>query len=230
MERQLTEQLSKYLKPTYLCDSDSEEIKRKANELTKYTRTPKGVALKVFYFVRDEIPFSLDFTDVKASQTLRTKLGSDFQKANLQVALLRAAGIPARYHRVSCRKELLRGVISSLLYVFLPKVNPHSWCECYLSGKWVSCEAMLDKALVVGITQRGFTTASQIPTIDWDGASDLVMVKPWIVEDFAASSSLDDFYVEIAEKKLGPKTCQRVLLNLSNKHTNSLRQVREPIS
>ncbi|TRZ93316.1 MAG: transglutaminase domain-containing protein [Dehalococcoidia bacterium] len=224
MAWQLVEQMLKYLKPTSLCDNDSEEIKKKAHELTKHVRTPKGAALRIFHFVRDEIPFSLDFTDVKASQTLRTRSGLSFQKTNLQIALLRAAGIPARYRRVSCKKQLLRGIILSLLYMVLPEVNPHSWCECYLSGKWVSCEAMLDKALFEGMTQKGLTAVSQISTIEWDGASDLIVVKPWIVEDFGASTSLDDLYVEMAKRQLGPKILQRALFTLSNRHTNNLRK------
>ncbi len=90
MERQLGEQLSKYLRLTLLCDGDSEEIKKKASELAEPTKTPMAAALKILYFVRDEILFSLDFTYVKASQTLRTRSGLSFQKTNLQVALLRA--------------------------------------------------------------------------------------------------------------------------------------------
>lgn len=223
MTWQLAEQMSKYLKPTSLCDSDSPEIKKKAHELTKHVRTPKGAALRIFHFVRDEIPLSLDFTDVKASQTLRTRSGFSFQKTNLQIALLRAADIPARYRRISCKKQLLRGIILSLLYLILPEVNPHSWCECYLSGKWVSCETMLDTALFEGITQRGLAAVGQISTIEWDGASDLIVVKPWIVEDFGASTSLDDLYMEMAKRRLGSKIPQRILLALSNKHTNSLR-------
>ncbi len=224
MAQQLAEQMAKYLKPTSLCDSDSIEIKEKAHELTKHIRTPKGTALKIFHFVRDEILFSLDFTDVKASQTLRTRLGFCSQKTNLQIALLRAAGIPARYRRVSSKKQLLRGIILSLLYMVLPGVNPHSWCECYLSGKWVSCEAMLDKALFEGLTQKGLTAVSQISTIEWDGANDLIVVKPWIVEDFGASTSLDDLYTETAKRRLGSKILQRMLLTLSNKYTNRLRK------
>ncbi|MFC1987150.1 transglutaminase family protein [Chloroflexota bacterium] len=222
---QLTEQISKYLKSTSLCDSDSAEIKKKARELTKRTKTPKGAALKIFYFVRDEIPYSFNFTDVKASQTLRTMLGFSLQKTNLQIALLRAAGIPTKYRRVRYKKQLLRGIIPSLLYMVLPEVNPHVWCECYLSGKWISCEAMLDKALVESMTQRGFAAASQIATIDWDGANDLVVVKPWIVEDFGAYSSLDNLYMELAKRQLGPKILQRTVFSMSNRHTSRLRQL-----
>ncbi len=224
MAKQLAEQMTRYLKPTSLCDSDSVEIKEKAHELTKHIRTHKGAALKIFHFVRDEILFSVDFTDVKASQTLRTRLGFCSQKTNLQIALLRAAGIPARYRRVSCKKQLLRGIILSLLYMFLPEVNPHSWCECYLSGKWVSCEAILDKTLVEGMTKKGLTALSQISNIEWDGANDLIVVKPWIVEDFGASTSLEDLHMEKAKRQPVPKILQRILLTLSNKHTNSLRK------
>jgi hypothetical protein len=224
MAGQLVGQLSKYLKPTYLCDSGSKAIKEKAHELTKHIRTPKGKALKIFHFVRDEIPFSLDFTDAQASQTLRTGSGFCFQKTNLQVALLRAAGIPARYHRVSCKKQLLRGIVSRLLYVILPEVNTHFWCECYLSGGWVSCEATLDKDVFEGINQRGLPAARQISTIKWDGVNDLVLVRPWIVEDFGTSTSPDNLYLEMAKKQPRPKILQRAVLPWSNRHTSSLRK------
>jgi len=99
----------------------------------------------------------------------------------------------------------------------------HPWCECYLSGKWVSCQALFDKGLLEGMVQRGFAAASQIPTIDWNGENDLIVVKPWVVEDFGAFDSLDDSWIETA-KQFVPRIFQCIAMCLSNRHTNSLRE------
>ncbi len=74
---------------------------------------------------------------------------------------------------------------------------------------------MLDKALVEGMTRKGLAVASRIPVIDWDGANDLILVKPWIVEDFGTSTSLDDLYVEMAKRQLGPKWSEPLRLDTS---------------
>ena len=219
------EGMDEYLKPTEFCDSDDEEINKKAQELVRDASNQKEAALSIFYFVRDSTIFALDFTDFKASHALKTRLGSCVQKPNLQVALLRAAGIPARSHRVAIKKETLQGIISGFVYRVFPELlDNHTWCECYLSGKWISCEALFDKELFKGMREKGFTVASQIPSIDWDGENDLLMFKPWEVEDFGTFASLDDFWREFA-KRPGPRFLQRIGMNaLSNRHTNSLRK------
>lgn len=217
--------MDEFLKPTELCDSVSEEIKRKAQELVKDAPTPKEAAIKIFYFVRDEIAYGLDFVAVKASRTLKIRLGTCENKAKLQIALLRAVGIPARYRRAATRKEWLRGIFSDLVYSNIPEIpDTHVWCECYLSGKWASCEALLDRALFEGIVRRDFAIVSQIPAIDWDGENDLIMTKPWMVKDIGAFASLDDLWIEVVKKETGPRILQRIVMSLSNRHTDSLRK------
>jgi transglutaminase-like putative cysteine protease len=222
---QSPEGIDEYLKPTPLCDSDDEEIKKKARELIKGVTAPKEAALNIFYFVRDEIKYALDFVDVRASHTLKTRLGTCEHKSKLQIALLRAGGIPARYRRAATRKELLRGIFSGIIYRGIPEVpDTHVWCECYLSGKWVSCDALLDKVLFEGMVRRRFPAASQIPTIDWDGQNNLILTKPWVVEDFGAFASLDDLWIEVAKKEAAPRILQRIAMSLSNRHTDNLRR------
>ena len=102
------DEMDECLKPTMLCDFDNAKVRDKAREIIKGVNTPKDMALKVFYFVRDEITFGLDYFDSKASHTLDKKKGFCFTKANLQVALLRAVGIPARYHFVHLNSEFLQ--------------------------------------------------------------------------------------------------------------------------
>ena len=70
------EGMDKYLKPTVMCDCDNPEIVDKAKEIIKDAETPKEAALKIFYFMRDEIPYGVDMLyPVKASETLKIKYG-----------------------------------------------------------------------------------------------------------------------------------------------------------
>ncbi len=222
---QSPEEMDEYLKPTPLCDSDNEEIKKKVRELIKDVVSPQEAASKIFHFVRDGIKYALDFVDVKASHTLKTKLGTCEHKSKLQIALLRAAGIPARYRRAATRKDFLQGIFLGSIYRSIPEVpDCHSWCECYSSRKWVSCEAIFDKPLFEGIVRRQFGSTNQIPTIDWDGENDLIVAKPWVVEDLGAFASLDDLWIEVARKEATPRIFQRIVMSLSNRHTDNLRK------
>jgi len=224
MSWQPPEGMDVYLKPTEFCESNNEEIKEKARELVKDAATQKEAALSIFNFVRDSIRFAVDFTDFKASHALKTRTGMCVQKPNLQIALLRAVGIPARSHRVGLKKESLQGIMSNLAYKASPDVlNHHTWCECYLNGKWISCEALFDKELFEGIREKRLTVASQIPTINWDGENDLNVVKPWVVKDFGTFDSLDDFWIGVA-KQFRPTIRQRVGVFFSNRYTDSLRK------
>ena len=91
---QAPEGMDEYLKPTELCDSDSEEIKKKAGDIIKDAKTPKEAAMKIFLFVRDEIAYGMDIVDARASRTLKKGMGACLQKPTLQIALLRAVGNP----------------------------------------------------------------------------------------------------------------------------------------
>jgi len=113
-------------------------------------------------------------------------------KTNAQVALLRAVGIPARVRWVQAKTEVLHHLIADFVCNNMPAVASHFWCECSLNGKWVSCESLLDKLLYNGMLKEGLITKEQVPTIDWDGKTDLVLLNPWITEDRGHLSSYDD--------------------------------------
>jgi len=229
MAWQAPEEMDEYLKPTELCDCDNVELQRKAKEIIKDAGTPKEAALKIFYFVRDEIPWMLDAWDVKASRTLKKGEGICSNKVNLQVALLRAVSIPARYHQSKVKKEGLKGVISSFIYNRLPEIleySPH--CECYLSEKWVACESIFDKALFEAMLKKGLVTKEQIPMIDWDGERDLVVMTPWITESVGTFSSMDDVFRKAEKETKRPRVLVQLFgwffMSRSNRHTDALRK------
>jgi len=191
--------LEEYIKPTELCDCGNPEIINKSNELIGQNSKPKDAAIKIFNFIRDEIPFEANKADEKASDTLQRGSGFCVTKSNLQIALLRAIGIPARYHHVHLRKEILSGVIPAASLDLIPEgvITYHPWCECYLNNNWVSCEALYPKKLVSELRQGGFITKEQIPTIDWDGETDLILCTHWIVKDLGVTQNMDNVFRKV---------------------------------
>lgn len=214
-----------YLKPTEFCDYKNPAIIAIVKELTKNDKTPKGMALSIFHFVRDQIKFMMVSEDDKASDTLVKKFGDCGTKANLQIAMLRASNIPARYHNASLHKECLKGIVSKVFYKLSPKIlEYHLWCECYLSEKWVSCDSLLDKPLIEVLYRKGIITKEQIKTIDWDGENNLNTMTNWMLQDKGSIPFLEILMQEIEqESKKYPIKLIRFLINQSNKYTNKLR-------
>ncbi len=216
-----------YRNPTEFCDCDHPEITAKAKELTQNDANTKTMALSIFRFVRDQIKFMMCEFDT-ASGTLRKGIGDCGNKTNLQVALLRAIRIPARYHIVALRKECIKGIVSEFLYQQSPDIIQfHPWCECYLSGKWISCDTLLDKALMEGLYKRGIFTKEEIPTIEWDGESNLNTMTRWVIEDKGTFSSLDELLLEAqkeSEEHPIDKDQLEMVINQSNAHTESIRE------
>ena len=225
MKFQVPEGMQEYVSPTEFCDCDSEEIKQKAEELTKDANSPKEAAMKIFNFVRDQILFAASRTDVKASKTLKDKNGFCVTKTNLQVALLRAVGIPARYHQVVLDKTVLKGLVSDSFYN-RQKDNIwfHPWCECYLSGKWIACDLYLDKSTYDACIKHGILKKEQMPTIDWDGENELKTATAWILEDVGVHSSYDEVCKKVMKETPVPVFLMVLACNFSNRYTKKLRE------
>lgn len=187
-----TDPMQDFLAATRLCDCDDPLVRNTAEQIIDHARTPEEKAVKIFYYVRDGIRFSLAYSRSKASQTLRKGYGECGNKTNAQVALLRAVGIPARFRWVQAMTVVLHHLVEDFVYKNMPPVASHFWCECHLNDKWVSCELLLDKLLYDGMRKQGLVTKEQVPTIDWDGKTDLVLLGPWITEDRGSLCSYDD--------------------------------------
>jgi hypothetical protein len=219
-----------HLRATKLCNLDHPAIRDKAKALRQGAKTPRDTALRTFYFVRDAIPFdaTLDIWE-KASATLGKRVSDYCNKVNLQVALLRAAGIPARCHLVRVRKKVLRPFIPRFIYDRLPSPVGHFWCECHLDGRWIACETLFDEHLYLGMLGANLVTREQIPTIDWDGESDLILLQPWIVSDEGTYPALDDILASpmMSEAGMPPKVLCKLLdpipVFLSRRRTDSIR-------
>jgi hypothetical protein len=206
MEQESAMLLDKYLAPSLMSDCDNAGLKRTAIEIVKGLETSQEAARQVFEYVRDEIAFNatLDIY-LKASEALKRKTIDYCNKINVHVSLLRAIGIPARYHTVRVKKEMLKHIVPGFLYNHLPSPVGHFWCECYVNRRWTACEALFDKPFYEGMLASGWMTKEQIPTIDWNGKSDLVLMKYWIVEDSNIYSHYEEIVNLAREEGMPPK-------------------------
>lgn len=103
---------------------------------------------KIYYFVRDEIEFGYLYPqEISVEDVLRNRRGVCMQKANLLVAMARAAGLEARFHFMYIHKTALEDFLPDYAYKRWIDPFPHTLPEIYLDGKWVSMEATFDKEL-----------------------------------------------------------------------------------
>jgi transglutaminase-like putative cysteine protease len=177
--------LGKYLEPTPLSDSDNSFLKSKARRIVTDSDSAKESASKLFYFVRDHIVYGSSDLYAKASHALKRGVGNCKVKANVQMCLLRAVGIPARLHAASVKTKALKGLYPDWILAKIPQEFIHVWCECHLSGTWIACDATFDEPLFNALQRKGHLSEQAIPTIDWDGETDLSLLNLWQVKDVA---------------------------------------------
>jgi hypothetical protein len=224
MKFQIPEGMQEFASSTEFCDCDNMEIMQKAEELAKDASSPKEAAMKIFNYVRD-FPFAVSRLDKKASKTLKEKKGYCVTKTNLQVALLRAAGIPARYHQVVLDKAVIKGIVSDSFYAKQEDtIWYHPWCECYLSGRWIACDLYLDKDTYNSAIKQGILTQEQMPSIDWDGENDLKIAIPWMLKDVGTHSSYDEVCKDVMKKVKVPYFIMSLACTFSNQYTKKLRE------
>lgn len=188
--------MEEYLKGTYIIDLDSEVVRKTTREVIDGSKTPKEAAIRIFYFVRDEIKYALTPQLEKASAVIKRRTGYCVSKATAMVAMLRAANIPARYHFASLKKESVKGLMGRIGYWFMPKTIPgHSWAEIYLNGKWIEAEITLDKELhqVMKKKKIGMYEKEDVELeIDWDGEHDQLPLPEFLVEDLGVYESPEE--------------------------------------
>ena len=121
-----------------MADCDHPMVQKKAAEVTLGRTAPLEKMNGIFHFVRDEIRFGFTpkWDQVKASEVMRYGLGYCNTKATLLLALCHASGIPARVHFGLIDIRIMRGILPSFAFPFMPKVAAirGSRCDSKLSG------------------------------------------------------------------------------------------------
>ncbi|HQO65079.1 MAG TPA: transglutaminase-like domain-containing protein [Syntrophorhabdus sp.] len=129
-----------FLEPTFFIDCDEAIIKEKSQELAGCSNKDLEKALRIFYFVRDQIRYNVYSSrsadsDFKASHILKKGEGYCVQKAVLLVALARAVHIPARLRFAEIR---IYETARSLAEKRGSNVFPcHGLTDLYVDGRWV---------------------------------------------------------------------------------------------
>ncbi len=173
-----------YLRATYWIDCDNDLIIKKTQHLTKHLDSEVEKAKKLFYFVRDEIEYTVyvDFCDEKiyrASHVLLEKRGYCVQKAILLAALARAANIPSRLHFADIKNRKVKKKLierrKSDIFIY------HGFTELYLLGKWVAATPTFDiktsKALEIEPVEFDGINDARLPAFDIFGKKAISYVK-----------------------------------------------------
>lgn len=150
----------RYLQPSQLCDFDrSPAIKKKTGQLIRGCRNRREKFQRILSFVK-ELPYGLEDWDLKASLVLKKGWGMCSGKTNLLVAMLRYAGIPARYriYKIDADRLIWQQVSGETVDIMkqneLGQLHDHVDCEVWL-GKWMDCDPGRDTPMEKGILKLG---------------------------------------------------------------------------
>ena len=131
-----SEDAGQWLVSTQLLDLDDPKLRIQAMRITQLASSARQKAVFIHDFVKS-LPFGCvaAFDHVPAAAVLRAGRGDCHTKGTLFVALLRAAGVPARLRFVSLSSKFLAGIID------IPQESiTHAVGEVYLSGRWVQTD------------------------------------------------------------------------------------------
>lgn len=140
----------RWLGSAALLDLEDTKLRLRAHALTQLCKTERERALAVYGFVK-RIPFSKPFKLRlrTAREVIDAGRGDADDKAAVLIALLRAAGIPARLRYIELRGEILRGLTSGVGSAARPLA------EIWLGERWLRTDTYIfDAAYVAAARQR----------------------------------------------------------------------------
>ena len=131
-----SEDVGQWLGSTQLLDLNDPKLRIQALRITQLASSATQKAVLIHDFVKS-LPFGCvaAFDHVPAAAVLRAGRGDCHTKGTLFVALLRAAGVPARLRFVSLSSKFLAGIID-----VTQESITHAVGEVYLSGRWVQTD------------------------------------------------------------------------------------------
>ena len=124
--------------PASLCDLAHPRIRECAQQLSR--PTPAGTAEAIYRFVQP-MPYRFGIWQERASDTLARGVGMCTTKANLQVALLRAAGLEAGFVEAPLPMTVLGRLMPAAWLGLMRETVKHYFCAVRLSGRWHPADA-----------------------------------------------------------------------------------------
>ena len=236
--------MNEYLAPTKLLNYDDHSI-IELIEKKNWRQLPEEERIRrIYQFVKDDILFGYNEGDeIPASKVLKDGYGQCNTKTVLFMALLRAVGIPTRFHGFTIDKILQKGAIDGIIYKLTPKELIHSWAEVYYQDAWLDMEGfILDNAYLSSIQEKfkdckgsfcGYAIATEDienPQVEWAG-KDTYIQKDAIIKDLGVFLSPDEFYRKCGSNLSGLKKIlfKYVIRKMMNKTVNKLRNQRNRI-
>ncbi len=131
---------STYLQPSHLLDFTHPAITHLIE--SKGWDTIKGEYERIgdiYTFVRDEIAYGYTRSfSFPASMVLTKGYGNCLTKSTLLMALLRAVGIPCRFHATTISNVIFRGLLPNVSRKFFSKRPFHAWVEVLYENTWLT--------------------------------------------------------------------------------------------
>ncbi len=124
--------------PETLCDHDHPEIRRRAIRLRR--ATPASTAEAIFLFVQ-AMPYRFGTWQERASDTLARGSGMCTTKANLQVALMRAAGLEAGFVEMPMDMNVLGLLMPLGWQPMMRQTVRHYFGAVKLGGRWHAADS-----------------------------------------------------------------------------------------
>jgi hypothetical protein len=158
-----------FLAATVFCDLEHPEVRALAEQLAAGSAGARDTALRMFRWVRDEVLYFFGPWGTTASHTLRVREGTCTNKANLLVALLRAAGIPAAYGVLRVDAQGYWGSVApGFLRQQASALSTHVHAAAHLDGRWTRCDPSADRQ----IAEKTSHFCPQNALIEWDATED----------------------------------------------------------
>lgn len=124
--------------PASLCDADHPRILHHARRLRGSTEADTAAA--IYHFVQ-RMPYRFGTWQERASDTLARGVGMCTTKANLQVALLRAAGLDAGFVETPLPLTVLGRLMPQAWLGVMRATVRHYFCAVRLAGRWHAADA-----------------------------------------------------------------------------------------
>ena len=161
--------MNEYLNATETIESDHPLILAKAQKLIGAETSQRGKLLRLFAFVRDQIPYNLFMIsmhpdDFRATFVLEAGKGYCVQKAVLLCSLARSVGIPSRLALARIRNHRMPPGLQDRLG--RNEFPGHGYNQFLLDGHWISVAATFDAALCSRLS---------VPIVEFNGRSDAML-------------------------------------------------------
>jgi hypothetical protein len=124
--------------PATLCDVGHPAIRDRAHTLR---RSSDAATAEAIYCFVQPMPYRFGAWQERASDTLARGVGMCTTKANLQVALLRAAGLEAGFVETPLPLTVLGRLMPPAWLGFMRPIVRHYFCAVKLGGRWHPADA-----------------------------------------------------------------------------------------